>query len=237
MEEVAFLISLVHRGETVRLTKLATLASFALCAAAAHAQLSLGGFTFNNNQFGNTLLESDGGSFSAANYLNTVNSDPGNPGYLTGANFDTGIANIGIGGAVTYTIGYNTPIVNNGGNDFGVVVARFSADDFVMAVSVDGVNFGSDILVSAAGAVDSGVSNGYFYQGTGPQFAELWVHSLDLSAFGVASGESVKAIRFTSASQLDIIRVAGMNEAVPEPASMVALGIGAMALMRRRRKK
>jgi hypothetical protein len=102
---------------------------FCLCAgvlAAAGAQaggVTLGTFTFNDQQFGDTLTQSDGGTFLASNWLNIVNANPGSPGALTGANFNTGIANIGnTGGTVDYAIGYNTPIVNGAGNDFGLVV-------------------------------------------------------------------------------------------------------------------
>ena len=69
--------------------RIATLTCMALAAGVAYGQTSLGAFTFNDNQFGNTLTESDGGTFSSTNWLNVVNVDPGNPSYLTGANFDT----------------------------------------------------------------------------------------------------------------------------------------------------
>ena len=70
-----------------------------LTAPAAHAAtIPLGAFNFDSSLFGNTLLESDGGTFRNSNWLNIVNANPGNPGALTGANFDTGIANIGLGG-------------------------------------------------------------------------------------------------------------------------------------------
>src|SRR5437762_12882610 len=84
----------------------------------AFSQTTLGSFTFNDAQFGKTLIEGDGGAHSATNWLNTTNADPGNPAYLTGANFETGIANIGLNGReLSYTIGYNTPIVNGTGTD------------------------------------------------------------------------------------------------------------------------
>ena len=87
--------------------------------------ITLGTFNFNSNQFGNTLNESDGGTFRSSNWLNVVDADPGNPGALTGPNFNTGIANIGFNTttAIDYTIGYNTPIVNGPGNDMGLVTA------------------------------------------------------------------------------------------------------------------
>jgi hypothetical protein len=101
-----------------------------------HADVFLGPFNFNAAQFGNSLWEQDGGAHSASNWLNTVNADPGNPGYLTGANFETGIANIGLfGGPRSYNIGYDNPLVNVAGPDFGVVVARFSTNNFLLALS------------------------------------------------------------------------------------------------------
>lgn len=89
-------------------------AAVAFAAIASASTITLGSFNFNSNQFGNTLTESDGGTYRMSNWLNIVNADPGNPGALTGPNFNTGIANIGDFGTVPidYTIGYNTPIVN-----------------------------------------------------------------------------------------------------------------------------
>src|SRR5437016_5892520 len=66
----------------------------------------LGSFSLNDSQFGDTLIESDGGVLRSSNWLATNNLDPGNPGALTGANFNTGIANVTP--AISYTIGYST---------------------------------------------------------------------------------------------------------------------------------
>jgi hypothetical protein len=220
----------------VNVYKLVVACSILSAACLSQAQVSLGGFTFNNNQFGDSMTESDGGTFSSTNWLNVNNADPGNPAYLTGANFDTGIANID--SSVNYTISYGTPIMNGSGDDFGVVVARFSTDDFFLSVSVDGTNFSAPTQVFSTSAVDSGVGRTYFYNGGGGNSSELWVHSLNLSDFGVANGDSVQAIRISSNTELDLIRIAGMNDnAVPEPASMVALGLGAVALIRRRTRR
>src|SRR6185312_8042398 len=141
-------------------------------ATAPASALTLGAFTFNDSQFGNTLLESDNGTFSASNWLNVVNADPGNPAYLTGANVDTGIANID---TPTYTIGYSTPIVNGTGADIGVIPARYSTDDTI-TLTINGVtqNYGPGL------AVDTGVPASYFYAGGGPFGAELFVTTVDL---------------------------------------------------------
>ena len=74
--------------------------------------LTLGTFQFNDSQFGDALLESDGGTYRSSNWLNIVPGDPGNPAALTGPNVDTGIANIGLFESPLYTIFYDTPITN-----------------------------------------------------------------------------------------------------------------------------
>lgn len=210
------------------------LAFLMVLAASARAQLSLDNFVFDNNSFGDTLIESDGGSFSFGNWLNVVNAHPGNPGLLTGASFDTGIANIGLGTQPVYTIGYANGIVNRPGDDLGIVVARFSEDTIQFAVSEDGFTFSGVQSFGPESAVDTGVQYTYFYGGGGPFSAELFVQPIDLSDFGVGLGNSITAAQVTGTSQLDLIRVAGFA-AVPEPGTLLAMAVGATALIRRRR--
>ncbi len=212
---------------------------FLLGPAVQAAPVGLGGFSFDSNLFGDSLLESDGGTFSAGNWLNVANADPGNPGYLTGAHFNTGIANIGFsGGPISYTIGYGAGILNGAGDDLGVVVARFSTDSFDMEVSTDGgLNFSSAVTIGSGSAVDSGVDRTYFYGGSGPFNSSLFVHSLDLDLFGIGGGASVNAIRITGTTELDLIRAAGFDRAVgaPEPGTLALLGMGLLGFRRFRR--
>ncbi len=214
---------------------IAVLAALVAASAAMHAQaatVTLGTFNFDSTKFGDTLIESDGGTFRNSNWLNLANANPGNPGALTGANFDTGIANIGFSGAVSYTIGYGSGIVNGAGADLGVVVARYSTDDFSM--SFDG---GSSFNIGAGSAVNTGVFRNYFYGGGGPYGSTLFVHMIDLSDYGFAAGASISSVSITSGTQLDLIRVAGVA-AVPEPETYALLlaGLGLVGVAARRRR-
>jgi hypothetical protein len=214
------------------------------CAAIAKAStVTLGSFNFNSNQFGNTLKESDGGTFRMGNWLNIVNADPGNPGALTGPNFNTGIANIGFLSttAIDYTIGYSTPIVNGAGNDMGLVTGySYLRDTYHVAVSTDGVNFSPFVDFAGSSGTDTLVNMSYFYGGSGPFATDLIVVPIDLSAFGIASGGSVVAVELEGrpGEEPDLFRIAGFQTGTtPEPGSLVLLGSGILGLAGMLRRK
>jgi hypothetical protein len=220
----------------------------------AYADFLLGSFNFNSSQFGNTLIESDGGKFSSNNFLNIINANPGNPGFLTGANVNTGIANIGSRPHVpTYTIGYATAISNNAGFDLGIVTAIFTStatiasfsnggDTATMAVSSNGgVTFSSPLNFPQALAQPTGVTMAYFYGSFGQMSASLFVTPVDLSNFGVPGGATINSVQITGSPALNLIRVAGLSPVeVPEPTSLLLLttAVGALtaAAWRRRTK-
>src|SRR5262249_11208247 len=154
-------------------------------------------------------IESDGGTLRNSSWLNIVDANPGNPAALTGANFDTGIANIAP--SVFYTIAYGAPIVNAVGPDLAIIAARFSSNDFVLSVSSGGVTFSAPQTFPAVSAIDTGVAKDYFFAGGGPFSAELFLYSVDLSSFGIAPGDAIDNIRITSDSEGDLIRVAGLS--------------------------
>lgn len=189
-------------------------------------QVELGDYMFDSAAFGDTLAQSDGGKFAFSNWLNTANIDPGAPAYLTGANFETGIANIGFPAGITYTIGYDAGVLNGLGFDLGVVVARYTEDPFEIAISGDGTSFTAPRRIEFDTAHDTGVHKLYYYGGGGPSDAELFVHEIELGDYGFAAGAVIKAVSITGLEQLDLIRVAGVTAAVPEPGTWLLLLAG-----------
>ena len=190
-----------------------------LLAVSSYGQTSLDNFLFDDTLFGDSLVESDQGIFSFGNWLNVISSRPGNPAYLTGPHFNTGIANIGLSGNPTYTIGYNIPIFNRVGPDLGVVVARYTEDTVRLAVSVDGTSFSTEHVYQASDAIDTGVHKLYYYGGGGPFDAELFVQPVELSDYGVGIGNSILATRVSGTPQLDLIRVAGFYDGTSQTLS------------------
>jgi hypothetical protein len=195
---------------------------------ASAAPVTLGGFSFDPEQFGDSLAQGDGGGFAQVNWLNVNDADPGSPGYLTGADFDTGIGRIRDLFDLTYTIGYATPIVNGAGADFGVVTAYLAAD-VILTIN------GNTQTIAAATAQATGVSRAYWFGSStlGPQTGALFVMAVDLSLFGVASGASVNSITLAG-YDVSAIRIAGFDRgldlAVPAPPALAAFGVGLLAL-------
>jgi hypothetical protein len=208
------------------------------------ASVTLGSFTFNSSEFGNTVTASDGGTFETTNWLNVVDSDPGLTGALTGANFNTGVANIGFSGStIVFTIDYSTPIVNGPGADLAIVTGySWMGDTYNIAVSTNGVTFTPyQSFPGATDGIDTGVNQSYYYGGDGPFATDLVVVPIDLSLFGIPNGGSVSAIEFEGLAdtQPDLFRIAGLAASaatVPEPLPVGLTGLGFAALIALRRR-
>jgi hypothetical protein len=203
--------------------------------AASAAPVVLGGFSFDPAQFGDTLAQGDAGVFAGVNWLNVNDADPGSPGYLTGANFSTGIGRIRNEFNLTYTIGYATPIANGPGADFGVVIA-FAAGDVILTID------GNTQTIDAGTAQATGVSIAYWFGSStlGPQNGALFVMPVDLSLFGVADGATIGSIMLVG-DDVSPIRIAGFDRglelAVPAPPAIAAFGVGLLGLLAARPRR
>jgi hypothetical protein len=94
--------------------------------------------------------------------------------------------------------------------------------------------FTTFVNFSGGSAVSTGLTQSYYYVGGGPFDAALFVYPVDLSSFGIALGSAVTAIRVTSDTEGDLIRVAGFANAappaeIPEPGSLALLSLGLIA--------
>jgi hypothetical protein len=223
--------------------KTAAIIALAVLSSGASADVMLGTYNFNSSTFGNTLTESDGGLWSGNHWINTSNVNPGNPGYLTGANFNTGISNIGlVGSPPVYGIGYGTPIVNGAGADLGIVTLHGSLTDTIrMDVSEDGGSTYAGFLSFAPALANStGVTYAIIFTGgiQNPSEVELFVTEVDLSDYGIALGGSINFVRVSGSPELDLLRVAGFGDpnVVSEPGSLALAGLGGLVFAALRRR-
>jgi len=188
-------------------------------------------FTFNDAQLGNTLLESDGGTFRNSNWLNIVNANPGNPGALTGANFDTA-SPISVWAVRLSTLSVTIQPLRTGlVRTLESFSARFSVSDtFNLAVSTDGIKLYSVHGFRARARRDHRWSRGITFMPAmahSPLLSSL--HRWTSTYFGLAAGATISAVRISALPEGDLIRVAGIN-AIPEPSSILLISSGMISL-------
>ena len=114
------------------------------------------------------------------------------------------------------------------------MTARFSFDDFTLAVSTDGVNFTADQILPSASGISTGVGRTYYTESGGPFASTLYVTPIDLDAFGIGAGEEIVAIRVGGDTQLDLVRVAAFGVPEPSALALLATAAGAFGVLRRR---
>ena len=121
-------------------------------------------------------------------------------------------------------------ITNGVGADLLILDSRFSPDGAYITIG------GTEILVAADSFSDTGMD--FVLKNTGFNF-DLFAVAVDLSAWGVAAGDSISSLLFRGTGQSDIMGFAGLGSvatSVPEPGTLSLLGIGLLGLAFARRK-
>jgi hypothetical protein len=179
------------------------------------------------------LVSGGGGQYF--DWLNVVNAPVTIEEAFTGYGIlDDGYANFSPDTVVE--LGYAGGMLRNGpGDDLALLDARFDANSFGVATSID--EFQSELLLLANAFVHTGETIQYYYGGFPlPYTATIWGVAFDLSALGVPEGAVVDAIRVRSIERDggDLIGVGSIRD-VAEPSSFVLLLSGmAIAAARRR---
>lgn len=124
-------------------------AAFAFIGVAHASAVTLGIFVFSSEQFGATLVQLDGGDFTARSWLNASDADPGSPDYFTGASVSTASgATMGFGPSLAAATGatraeyYGDPTLRSSG---------FAASPFVPTVDRAVVGIANGAPIESAG--------------------------------------------------------------------------------------
>ena len=152
---------------------------------------------------------------------------------------DTGFAAL-----ISMSITFDQAIVNGQGadllyfdvsgfEDFAVTIngteVAFASSDFstglTAEIPVDILRIGQGMSIDEfeTSAYDSTIDSNKTIGGLG----------IDLSDFGIAEGAGITEATFTSANESDPTLIAGI---IPEPTTMALLGLGAVGVLRRRRR-
>lgn len=114
-----------------------------------------------------------------------------------------------------------------------VVPGDFATNLLQVNYSLFSYDNGGDRNVNDLAELESPVGYAFFSNGTGVGVSAV---GLDLTDFGVAPGGTISSIRFQAVSgRIDPVLIVGLP-AVPEPAGLALLGVGALALLRRNRR-
>lgn len=191
----------------------------------AAADISYGGYTFNDNAFADRVDDNDGGTYS---FNNATTLDEA----LLGFTPLSGLYNMDrSGNSNDFTLYFDDlAAVDNAGADIVLFDVRYSRDTYEVAVITSGIE-SAFITFDFASQVNTGES---YDSGA----AIVWAIEIDLASYGVTSAE---AIRFrggpsdTSSGNPQADPTMAGVLAVPAPSTLALVGVGAFAGMRRRR--
>lgn len=136
---------------------------------------------------------------------------------------------ININESTSFKLDFAGGILNGSGVDFVIFDGRFSSDSVYIEVN------GLEQLVSANSFVDSGLD--LVLKNTALPF-DLFGASLDLTSWGVATGEYIYSLNIRGVSQSDIMGVSGLGGqvSIPEPAVALLMATGLLGIAFARRK-
>jgi hypothetical protein len=144
---------------------------------------------------------------------------------------DDGIGNIPSGSIIDMTFAPGTAL-NTTGIDLVVFEARFDAGSYLISTSYD--NYNTTVSIVQSNFVFTGISKGYYYGlNHGPYSAQVWGAPIDLSQLGVPEGQYVDNIKLIATfNGADPLGVGSLS--IPEPTTLLLLGLGAMLLRKTR---
>ncbi len=217
-----------HRGSRLSIGMISICSATAFVSTVvvpAAADISYGGYTFNDNAFADRVEDNDGGTYS---FNNATTLDEA----LLGFTPLSGLYNMDrTGNSNDFTLYFDDlAAVDNAGADIVLFDVRYSRDTYEIAVITGGIE--SAFMVFD---FDSQVNTGESYDAGA---AIVWAIEIDLASYGVTSAE---AIRFrggpsdTSSGNPQADPTMAGVLAVPTPSTLAFIGSGAIAGMRRRR--